>query len=202
MPRRPLPLRSGTGFAVDFVGESVVEREIAAQSKSRMCIGVVAWSLLSIPGRPGFLTKHFEPQLAVDLGGSPIRVLLGQALDQSANLLGNLRSAAAWPGSPAPIETEAGAVPAYHGVGFHENQDARPAGPTLAECRPEKPIPGVQFWPRPFPFQHGDLLSEGEDFERGIASTAKEGSDGHKEREEDVQHEFILLTRRNVASHG
>jgi hypothetical protein len=27
-----------------------------------------------------------------------------------------------------------------------------------------------------------------------------EGSDGHKEREDDLEHEFILLTRRNVAS--
>ncbi len=31
-----------------------------AQSHSRMCIGVVAWSLLSIPGRPGFLTTHLQ----------------------------------------------------------------------------------------------------------------------------------------------
>jgi hypothetical protein len=39
-------------------------------------------------------------------------------------------------------------------------------------------------------------------FEGNITSTAKEGSDGHKEREEDLEHEFILLTRSNVASHG
>jgi hypothetical protein len=39
-----------------------------------------------------------------------------------------------------------------------------------------------QFWSWPFPFQHGDLLSEGEDFEGGIASTANEGSDGDKEK--------------------
>jgi hypothetical protein len=35
----------------------------------------------------------------------------------------------------------------------------------LAECGPEESVPGVQFWPRPFPFQHGELLAEGEDFE-------------------------------------
>jgi hypothetical protein len=92
-----------------------------------------------------------------------------------------------------PIETEAGAVPADHGVGLHQDQDIRPAGPTLAECRPEESVPGVQFWPRPFPFQHGYLLSEGEDFEGGIASTAQEDSDGHKEREDDLEHEFIFF---------
>jgi hypothetical protein len=80
-------------------------------------------------------------------------------------------------------------VPADHGVGIHQDQDVRPAGSTLAECRPEESVPGVQFWPRPLPFQHGELLAEGEDFEGGIASTAKEDSDGDKEREDDCEHE-------------
>src|SRR5882757_3517625 len=76
-------------------------------------------------------------KLAVDLRGSPSLILLRQASDQNANLLGDLRSSAAWPRSPAPIEPEACAVPADHGSGFHEDLDVRPAGPTLAECRPE-----------------------------------------------------------------
>src|SRR5580658_9775226 len=125
----------------------------------------------------------------VDLRGSPTLVLLRQSSDQNANLLGDLRSSAAWPGSPAPIETEAGAVPADHGVGLHQDQDVRPAGPTLAERRPEQSVPGVQFWSRPFPFQYGELLSEGEDFEGRIASTAKENSNRHKERKDDLEHE-------------
>ena len=74
-------------------------------------------------------------------------------------------------------------------VGLHEDQHVRPSGPTLAECRPEKTVQEVQLWPRPFPFQHGELLSEGEDFEGGIASTAKEDSDGDKEREDGFEHE-------------
>jgi hypothetical protein len=49
-------------------------------------------------------------------------------------------------------------------------------------------------------FQHGDLLAEGEDFEGGIASTAKEDSDRHKEREDDLEHESIRLTRHHAAS--
>ncbi len=85
--------------------------------------------------------------------------------------------------------TEAGAAPADYGIGFHQDQDVRPSGPTLPKYRPEERVPGVQFWPRPFPFQHGDLLSEGEDFEGGIAPSAKEDSDGHKEREDGVEHE-------------
>ena len=70
-------------------------------------------------------------------------------------------------------------MPADHGIGFDENQNVGPAGPTLAKSRPEQPVQGVQ-WPRPFSFQHGYLLSEGEDFEGGIATTAKENPDGDK----------------------
>jgi hypothetical protein len=120
-------------------------------------------------------------------------ILLRQSLDQNANLLGDLRSPASRPGSPAPIETEAGAVPADHSAGLHENQDVGPAGPTLAESRPEESVHGVQFWTRPFPFQHGDLLSEGGDFQGGIASTAKEDAYGDKERKDDFEHDVTLL---------
>ena len=91
-------------------------------------------------------------------------------------------------------------MPADHGVGFDENQDVGPAGPTLAESRPEESVDGVQFWTRPFPLQHGDLLSEGEDFKCRIASTAKEDAYGDKKREDDFDHGLTLLARRNVAS--
>jgi len=113
-------------------------------------------------------------------------------LDQSANLFDDLRSAAAWPGSPAPIETEAGAVPADHRVRFDEHQYIRPAGPTTAECCPEQSVQGVQLWAWPFPLQHCDLLSEGEDFEGGIASTTEEDSDGDYKGEDDFGHEHTF----------
>ena len=46
--------------------------------------------------------------------------LLFEALVVNANLLGDLRSSTARSGSPAPVEPEAGAVPADDGIGFHE----------------------------------------------------------------------------------
>src|SRR5258708_7856825 len=115
----------------------------------------------------------------MDFRGSPTLVLLRQSPDQNANLLGDLRSTALRPGSPAPIETEPGAVPADDGVGFDEDQDVRPAGPTLAECRPEESVQGVQCWPWPFPFQHGKLLSEGENFQGCIASRRRSANLTH-----------------------
>ena len=59
-------------------------------------------------------------KLSVDLGGSPIPVLLRQSLDQSLNLAADLWPPTAWSGSPPPIKTEADAVPADHGVGLDD----------------------------------------------------------------------------------
>lgn len=130
-----------------------------------------------IPGYAPFREHETELlKFSVDPRGAPIRVLLCQASDQNTNLIANLRSAAAWPGSPTPIELEAGAVPTDHGLGLDDEQDVGPSGPAMAEGAPEEPVQGVQNWPRPFPFQHGHLLPEGEDLEGGIAPTAEEDS--------------------------
>jgi hypothetical protein len=37
-------------------------------------------------------------------------------------------------------------------------------------------------------FEHSDLLSEGEDFEGGVASTAEEDADGHEDGEVEFRH--------------
>jgi hypothetical protein len=42
----------------------------------------------------------------------------------------------------------------------------------------------------------------GEDFERGVVSSAKEDSNGQNEREDDLEHETTLLVRSNGASPG
>jgi hypothetical protein len=67
-----------------------------------------------------------------------------------------------------------------------------PAGPGAVERSPEEPVHGVQCWPRPF--EHGDLQSEGEDFEGGLASTAKEDADHGEDGEEEFGHELTFLT--------
>ena len=115
---------------------------------------------------------------SVDLGGSPAQVLFRQASDQNTNLVVDLWSAAAWPGAPTPVETEAGAVPADDGLGLHDEEDVGSAGPTAAEDRPRESVQEVQYWSQPFASEHGDLLPKGEDFEGGNASTAGEDPDG------------------------
>jgi hypothetical protein len=62
-------------------------------------------------------------QFAMELGCAPIRILLGQAPDQDANLFGDLRPAAAGPRAPTPVEAEAGAMPADDGFGFDDDEN-------------------------------------------------------------------------------
>jgi hypothetical protein len=47
--------------------------------------------------------------------------------------------------------------------------------------------------------QHFHLLSEGEEFEGGVASTAEEDADRGEEGEEELRHELTLLTWRRRA---
>jgi hypothetical protein len=62
----------------------------------------------------------------------------------------------------------------------------------VAEGGPEEPVQGVQGWPRPFAFEYGDLLSEGEDFEGGIGSTAEEDTDHGEDGEDELRHNSPL----------
>jgi hypothetical protein len=48
--------------------------------------------------------------------------------------------------------------------------------------------------------EHGDLLSEGEDFEGRVASTAEEDMDHGEDGEDEYRHELTLVTWRDVAS--
>ncbi len=57
------------------------------------------------------------------------------------------------PGSPVPVSQEPGAAPAENGLG-----------------------------PRPFAFEHGHLLAQGEDFQGGVASVEDHGLDVALER--------------------
>ena len=68
-------------------------------------------------GAGGDLNGQLELQLIGDAFLSPGRILCGHLPDESAQILGDSRSAYR-PGFPAPEETESLAVPAEEGIGF------------------------------------------------------------------------------------
>jgi len=114
----------------------------------------------------------------MDLGRSPTSVLLGQAPDQLTNLLRDLRSSAARPGAPTPVEAETSAVPADDGGRFDDDEDLGPAGPIATQAGPKNSVQPVSDGPWPFAFQHRDLLPEGQHLQRDITPTVKENSEG------------------------
>jgi hypothetical protein len=95
--------------------------------------------------------------------------------------------------SPPPTEPKTGAIPADHGLGLHDDKDVHPPGLHPAEGSPEHPVKAVQLWARPFAFEHGNLLSEGEDLNGSVMPTAEEDADSGQERNGEFEHEPYVV---------
>ena len=83
------------------------------------------------PGMPGHASSGYDEaellKFSVDLGGSPVRVLLRQASDQNTNLIGDLWPAPLPPGSPTPVTLKTCAAPADNSPGLHNDEHIGPA---------------------------------------------------------------------------
>jgi hypothetical protein len=64
----------------------------------------------------------------------------------------------------------------------------------VAERRPEQSVPGVQYWARPLAFEHGNLLSQGKDFNGRVASALAENANHREHRQDEFTHELSLNT--------
>jgi hypothetical protein len=152
-----------------------------------------------IPGDGSFRNNETELlEFSVDLGGTPIRVLSCHAQDEISDFLCDLRPATWHPGSPAPVPTKTGAVPADNGGGPHDDEGVCPPRPEAPEGRPEETVQGLQCWPRSLAFEHRDLLSQGEYLQSDFAATSKEDANGGQYRENEFKHQTTLVTSRNV----
>src|SRR4030081_3347762 len=86
-----------------------------------------------IPGDSPLRDNQAELQhLAMEFGGSPVRILRRQSSDQRPDLLSDLRPTASPAGSPTPVQSEAGTVPADDGLGFHDHEHVAPARPEMS----------------------------------------------------------------------
>src|SRR5262249_4044818 len=103
-----------------------------------------AWNSPQMPGNTPLRDNQPElQQLTMDLGGSPVRILLRQSSDQPLDLIGDVRSAVSPAGSPTPIQPETGTVPADDRLGFNDDEDVPPARPHPPQRRPEETVPAV-----------------------------------------------------------
>src|ERR1700681_470401 len=63
----------------------------------------------------------------------------------------------------------------------------------MREGGPEEAIEAGYNRPWPLAFEHGDLLSEREDLQGGIAATAQEHAECCQDREQEFEHDSPLL---------
>src|ERR1035441_1735397 len=110
------------------------------------------------------------------------------AEDQRADSCSISRSAATPSEPPTPVEAEAGAMPADDGLGFHDEENLRPAAPDAAQCGPKQQVKGVHLWARPFPLEDGDLLPRSEDRQCEIATATEANSDARRAETVGCQH--------------
>jgi len=64
----------------------------------------------------------------------------------------------------------------------------------MPEAAPEEAVEASQRRPRPLAFQYGDLLSEREDLQGGIAASADEHADGCQDCEQEIEYSSTLVT--------
>jgi hypothetical protein len=105
-------------------------------------------------------------------------------------------------GTPTPVKPETSTLPAGHGLRFHHDQDNGPPGPEATQKGPEQPVGGTQIGAWTFLFEHGNLLSQGEDLKGGVAPTAEEDSECGQKRKDEFDHNHMVVTCRNAASAG
>jgi len=76
------------------------------------------------------------------------------------DLLGQLRfsDSPSHPGDQTPVQAEAGATPADHGLGSDHHESPLPSGPELARERSEKFVERAEFGPGMLALQYIEQL--------------------------------------------
>lgn len=98
------------------------------------------------------------------------------------------RTAPPTPGLPSPEHSESGALPADQCPGLEDHQRASPIWPDSLEDHPEVPVPRAELGPILGPFEHRDLVSLRENFQRQFVLRSEQ-----RKRVEQCQPEHLKL---------
>ena len=82
---------------------------------------------------------------------------------------------------------------------FHDDQHILPASPTVLQGDPEQPVQTAQRRPGSPPFEDGQLLTKGKEFESRVGAAPEVHADSGKQGEEESNHGSTVVTRRNAA---
>jgi hypothetical protein len=86
-------------------------------------------------------------------------------------------------------------VPTHDRFGLDDQYRIPPARPRRSQERPEEPIERAQWRPWPSPFQNGQLLAKGEDFESDITTGSEEEAGRANQGQEKRNHGIIVHDR-------
>jgi len=145
-------------------------------------------------------------ELAADPRGAPA-VLDGHPTNELANFgrEGRAAGTTAPPGEKGPVEAEARAMPADHGVGLDDGERALPPGPEPAKYDPEDPIRGSDQGSLPGG-EGGELLAERQVLEDEILRQRPDSSTvtsrtnyGERQPDQRESHEWLDYARRAAA---
>ena len=125
-------------------------------------------------------------QLAVDAWRSPERVRLAHLANQRPEVRCKRRPTdAAGSRRPAPIGSERAPMPTDDSSGRHDLYGAPPVRPDAREQHPDQPIDRTKAWPfRSGALEHGELMTECENFRRDLEPKADCGSKRGQQRDE------------------
>jgi hypothetical protein len=119
---------------------------------------------------------------SVNARRSPSRVLGGDSTDERSELRIDRWTSASVSALRGPVELEALAMPADHGLGLHDDQSVVPVWPQAAEGDPECAVRLGQPGAFGLALHNGQLLSQGEVLERELRLQARSSG-----CEQDVQ---------------
>jgi hypothetical protein len=85
-------------------------------------------------------------------------------------------------------------MPGDDGVWYDDSEDINPTRPEAPQSSPKQPVARVQPGSRSFPFQDSDLLPEGDNLQGGIGPGAEVDAEGSEESEDEMEHEFYVVT--------
>jgi hypothetical protein len=69
-------------------------------------------------------------------------------------------------------------MPADHRLRFHDEKNIGPARPCVPQSGPEEAVEAIEWRPRAFALEHGDLLAQRENLKRSIEAALEEGTEG------------------------
>ena len=126
--------------------------------------------------------------LAVNAWRAPRRILGRHPVNESADLGRCAGASSVAPRLPAPVPTEALAMPADDGLGLHDGERLLPSRPAAAQGKPEESIGRAETRSRLLPSEDSKLLAEREVLQDQVGPAGEDREESPGDGQSMVEH--------------